>query len=249
MAASLGSSISNPTVFTPINDKLEAYKQKLTIITNDLSTFHPAAYKSIQDFVTGFKLMKADISTQIAVVVKQQDAATATLSASIAAKSPDGAAMSIKNIAWCVQEIQAAIKCFELVGQIIIGLAKIVGLLILKVIELGKLYVTLAMNEVMKYLNEIKNDIIATVNKIKTTVVNYVLAQTLTKKEVDTKQIIASDNKLIAERKQILSNGGMDTNNINQDPQIKIWQDDILNKQGTLKVISDQLMATGFRQT
>ena len=174
MAYNPSSVITNPTIFGPFAEKLDYFAQQLNLITNTLNAFDPSAYNSLRDFVQGFKGMKSDLKKDMSQLSNTFETTQAALHASIAAKSPSGAALAMKGIVRFLLEVKDFVKCITKITEIIGKLVGLIKTLAIKVAQLTALLVKLAMDTVLKYLNELKVAITAIISDIKSAITAWV---------------------------------------------------------------------------
>lgn len=237
---------SPTTVFGPLKKKLGAANTRLASINKDLSEFNPQAYNSMKDFVFNFNTLKEDIQVEITNLWNNLDISTGLLQTAIAAKSSGGVAIAVKKIKWLMKEIIDGVQCIILIGKIVTAISNSIRLIVVKIAELTKLLVRLAMEAVAKYLAQIKSNVLSKVNEVKAAIVSNVCKKISDSKMVAVKMITLKTNELIVARKKELASFGKDALTIEQDPQIKAWEDTIATNQGWLRELADHSLDTNF---
>ncbi len=246
MSWNVGSVISSPTIFGPIAEKLDVFSDKLKVISTELDAFNPAAYTSIKEFVHHFKAVKSDIKRDMSQLATTFKTAQSALNASVAAKSPSGAALAMEVIVRFLLEVKDFAKCIIKVGEIVSKLAGIIMVISIKLAQLAKLLVKLAMEAIMKYLEELKANVLALIKDIKANIVSWVQTHAFDPIVKKAKQNILSLQEAINSRTDALTKSGVDATKIKIDPQILAWKESIFLEQAVIKEIADLGLSSGM---
>jgi hypothetical protein len=237
------SSMSTPTIFGPLANELGYMADKLGIITSEMENFNPSAYNSIKDFIHEFKRMREEIAKQMGQLKTTYTTAQAAMNAAASAGSASGVALALQVIIYFIKEVMDFAKCIAKMGEIIGQLVNFVRLLVIKVAQLAKLLIKLAIDTVMAYLNELNQSVLTVINEVKTTIVSWVQTHAFDPIVKKSKESIASYELLISSRSQQLHEAGKDPN---MDGQILEWKAQIKIEKAVINEIADLGLSSGM---